>query len=201
VEGLRDLSQLRIEPPTAPPGHGFATLPNLLSALRLASVPVFVWLFLSGRENGAVVLFAVAAATDFFDGYLARRTDSVTRLGQVLDPLADRVFVVALAVALVAEGTLWWWLALSIVARDALVLGLFPVLERKGVERLEVNFAGKTATACLLFGLVWLSFTHTTFFLGDAGREGGITFTVAGAVLYWVAAVQYGMEAARRLRT
>jgi len=195
------MPEVRVEPPTAPPGRRLATLPNLLSALRLASVPVFVWLFLSGRENAAVVLFAVGAASDFFDGYLARKTGSVTRLGQVLDPLADRVFVVALAVVLVAEETLELWLALSILVRDALVLALFPVLERKGVERLEVNFAGKTATACLLFGLVWLAFTHTSFFFRGAGREVGITFTVMGAVLYWVAAVQYGREAARRLRS
>lgn len=194
------MSYVRLDLPTAPPGRRLATLPNLLSGLRLASVPFFVWLFLSGREDAAVVLFAVAAATDFFDGYLARRTGSVTRLGQLLDPLADRIFVVALVVALVAEGTLEWWLALSIVVRDALVLGLFPVLERRGVERLEVNFAGKTATACLLFGLVWLAFTHTSFFFANAGEEVGLTFTLVGAVLYWVAAVQYGKEAARRLR-
>jgi cardiolipin synthase len=194
------MSHVRREPATAPSGRRLATLPNLLSILRLASVPVFVWLFVSGNEDAAVILFATAAATDFFDGYLARRTSSVTELGKLLDPLADRVFIVALAVALVAEGTLEWWLAVTIVARDAVVLGLFPVLERRGMERIEVNATGKTATACLLFGLVWLAFTHTSFLVAEAGHEVGTTFTVAGAILYWVAAVQYGKEAARRWR-
>src|ERR671918_764728 len=84
------------------------TIPNLLSFGRLATVPVFVWLFVSGREDAAVILYAVAAWTDFFDGFIARRTHSVTELGKLLDPLADRVFIVALALALVARGTLAW---------------------------------------------------------------------------------------------
>src|SRR5919106_1769508 len=84
------------------------TIPNLLSFGRLATVPVFVWLFVSGRENAAVIVYAVAAWTDFFDGFIARRTHSVTELGKLLDPLADRVFIVALALALVARGTLAW---------------------------------------------------------------------------------------------
>jgi cardiolipin synthase len=188
------------EPATAASSRRIATLPNLLSVLRLASVPVFVWLFVSGEEDAAVILFAVGAASDFLDGYLARRTSSVTELGKVLDPLADRVVIVALAAALVAEGTLSWWLAVAIVVRDVLVLGSFPILERRGMERIEVNVTGKTATACLLFGLVWLAFTETSFFLAEAGDEVGVSFTVAGTVLYWVAAVQYGREAAKRLR-
>ena len=98
------------------------TIPNLLSLARLATVPVFVWLFVTDRTNAAVTLYAIAAWTDFFDGYLARRLNEVSELGKLLDPLADRVFIVALAVALVANDVLPLWLAIAIIARDVVIL-------------------------------------------------------------------------------
>ncbi|HEU4481068.1 MAG TPA: CDP-alcohol phosphatidyltransferase family protein, partial [Actinomycetota bacterium] len=140
-----------------PASERFLTVPNVLSLLRLASVPVFVWLFASGRENAAVILYAAGAWTDFFDGYIARLTGSVTELGKLLDPLADRVFIVALCIALVLRDTLPLWLALTIVVRDLIVLSLFPALERRRIERIRVNFVGKCATAALLFGLTLLA--------------------------------------------
>ena len=176
------------------------TAPNVLSGLRLATVPVFVWLFVTGHETAAVGLYAAAAWTDFFDGYIARRTASVSRLGQLLDPLADRVFIVALAVALVARDDLALWLALVIVGRDVLVLALWPVLERLGMRRIQVNFTGKTATACLLFGLTWLAWAETSFLLHEVGHSIGMPFVVAGAILYWVAGAMYATEAIRRMR-
>jgi cardiolipin synthase len=176
------------------------TTPNLLSALRLASVPFFVWLFVSDRENAAVAVYALFAWTDFFDGYIARRTGSITRLGQLLDPLADRVLIVALAIALVARDVLPAWLALGVIGRDVLVLLLWPLLERMGMRRIEVNFTGKTATACLLFGLTCLAWGETTFPLHDLGNDVGMPFVVAGAILYWVAGVMYAVEARRRVR-
>jgi cardiolipin synthase len=175
------------------------TAPNVLSALRLASVPFFVWLFVSGRENAAVAVYAIFAWTDFFDGYIARRTNSITRLGQLLDPLADRVLIVALAVALVARDVLPLWLALGVIGRDVLVLALWPLLERIGMRRIQVNFTGKTATACLLFGLTWLAWGETSFVLHDVGDEVGMPFVWAGAILYWVAGIMYAVEARRRV--
>ena len=176
------------------------TLPNVLSAVRLASVPVFLWLFLTERENAAVVIYGAGALSDFFDGYIARRTGSVTELGKLLDPLADRVFIVALAIALVARRSLPWPLALAVLARDLLVLSLFPLLERRGVERIQVNFVGKCATAALLTGLTWLALTETTFTWVDLGRGPGIALIGIGAVLYWVAAFLYAREARERLQ-
>jgi cardiolipin synthase len=188
---------------TPPPGTSATrvlTLPNTLSILRLATVPVFVWLFATGRADAAVILYAVGAWTDFFDGYIARRTNSVTELGKLLDPLADRVFIVALAVALVAADVLPLWLALAIVVRDALVLSLFPALERRGVPRIPVSFVGKCATASLLLGLTLLAWSETRFPLHEAGFELGFTVTLAGAALYWWSAFMYAREAARGLR-
>ena len=176
------------------------TIPNLLSFARLATVPVFLWLWLSDRRDAAVILYAVGAWTDFFDGKIARATNSVTELGKLLDPLADRVFIITLAVALVAADILPWWLTAILIARDALLLSVFPVLERKGVERISVNFVGKTATFVLLAGLTSLAVSATSVSWADVGVIPGLTLTVLGAILYWVAAAMYGKEAVRRLK-
>jgi cardiolipin synthase len=156
---------------------------------------VFVWLFVNGRENAAVIVYGAGAFTDFLDGYVARKTESVTELGKVLDPLADRIFIVALCAALVARDVLPPWLAAAVVARDALVVGLWPALARRTDKRIGVNRTGKTATAFLLVGLTWLALSQTTFSLGRIGRPVGLACTLAGAALYWIAAALYGRAA------
>ena len=182
----------------APAARRLWTVPNVLSLLRLASVPLFVWLFVSGHENAAVVLYAVGAWTDFFDGYIARRTNSVTDLGKLLDPLADRVFIVALAIALVGSGALPGLLAAVVIVRDVVLLALYPLVQRPGMPKLEVNLVGKTATACLLFGLTWLALSETSFWGAGIGDEVGLAFVTAGAVLYWGAAVLYARALLQR---
>lgn len=173
------------------------TVPNAISLARLAAVPVFVWLFVTEREGPAVILYGAAAWTDFLDGYIARRTGAVSELGRLLDPLADRIFIIAIAIALVARGALGWWIAAAVIGRDVIVLGAFPLLEKRGVERLRVNFVGKTATFFLLLGLTLLAWSETTFPGTDPARVGGTLITVGGAVLYWVAGVLYGRAALR----
>ena len=184
----------------APATTAILTLPNVISLIRLASVPVFVWLFVSGREDAAVILYGVGASTDWLDGYIARRTGAVSELGKLLDPLADRIFIVALVVALVARDTLPLWLAVVIVARDVIVLSAFPLLDRRQLARIPVNFIGKSATAALLFGLTWLAVSETSLGIDDLARGIGMTFTILGAILYWVAGVMYGREAIKRVR-
>ena len=175
------------------------TIPNVLSLIRLASVPVFIWLFVDDREEAAVIIFAAGAWTDFFDGYIARRTGSITQLGKLLDPLADRAVIVALAIALVATEALSLWLAATIVVRDVLVLSLFPALDRRGMRRIPVNFVGKTATALLLLGLTLMAWSETSWPLTDVFGDIGLVITVAGAALYWVAGYLYAREALGRL--
>jgi cardiolipin synthase len=178
------------------------TIPNALSLARLATVPVFVWLFVTDHTNAAVTLYAIAAWTDFFDGFLARRLGSVSELGKLLDPLADRVLIVALAVALVARDVLPLWLALVVIARDVVILSAFPFVDRSGISRIPVNFTGKSATAALLAGLTLLAFSETTVpvFGNDASETVGMVLTVLGAVLYWVAGLLYAGELVKRLR-
>lgn len=187
------------EPPLDASERRVLTIPNVLSLLRLASVPVFIWLFVTDREEAAVIVYAAGAWTDFFDGYIARRTGAITQLGKLLDPLADRAFIVALAIALVATDTLPLWLAAVIVIRDVLVLSLFPALDRRGIQRLPVNFVGKTATALLLFGLTLLAWSQTAWPLTGPAEAAGLVVTAAGAGLYWVAAYLYAREALGRL--
>jgi cardiolipin synthase len=187
-------------PATSTTRESIVTIPNLMSAARLASVPVFVYLFVTGRPNAAVILYGVGAFTDFLDGYVARHTNSVTELGKLLDPFADRIFIVALAIALVARGALYWWLAVAIVGRDVLLLSLFPVLEGRGLPRIRVRSIGKTATAFLLFGLGWLALGETSFGLGTKGHDVGLPFVIAGAFLYWGAAIIYAREAITQMR-
>ncbi|MFN2586557.1 MAG: CDP-alcohol phosphatidyltransferase family protein [Actinomycetota bacterium] len=184
----------------APAANRLWTVPNVLSLLRLASVPVFVWLFVSGRENAAVILYAAGAWTDFFDGVIARRFDQVSELGKLLDPLADRILILALAIALVAREVLPLWLAVTVVGRDLLILSVFPYLERRRVPRIAVNFTGKSATASLLMGLTLLAYSETSFPGAGGVEPAGTAFTVLGAVLYWAAAATYARQAREGLR-
>lgn len=176
------------------------TIPNLLSFARLASVPIFVWLFIADEPNAAFVVYGSMAWTDFFDGYLARRLNQVSVIGKLLDPLADRIFIVALAVAVVARGSLPWLLAVAIIVRDLLLLSAFPFVDRRAVQRIPVTFAGKTATAMLLMGLSLLAYSETTFPWAGGADEVGMAFTIGGAILYWITAFQYAKEALTRIR-
>lgn len=175
------------------------TAPNVLSLLRLLTVPVFLWLFTHDEENVAVVIYAAGACTDFFDGYVARRFNQVSEFGKLLDPLSDRVYIVSLAIVLVVRGTLPFWLAAVVIGRDVLILGALPLLAKKGVMRIPVNFTGKTATACLLFGFTCLAWSETTFVAAAAGDELGFPLVGVGAVLYWAAGAMYAREAMRRM--
>ena len=185
---------------TRPPASRVWTVPNVISFVRLATVPVFVTLFVTDHENAAVILYALGAWSDFLDGYIARRTNTVTDLGKLLDPLADRIFIAALVIALVVRGTLPWWVAVVILGRDLLVLSLFPYMERRKIERIAVNRVGKTATAALLAGLTLLALSETTFVDGDLSEPAGMALTLLGAALYWAAAYLYAREAMTKLR-
>lgn len=199
---FRKGGRLRVEAGStpAPPGPSqILTIPNVISFARLSTVPVFIWLFVSGYENAAVILYGAGAWSDFFDGYIARRMNSVTELGKLLDPLADRIFIAALVIALVVRRTLPWWVAVVILGRDLLVLSLFPYLERRKIQRISVNRVGKAATAALLAGLTLLAWSETTFAGADSTRGIGLTLTLLGAALYWGAAYLYAREAIAKL--
>jgi cardiolipin synthase len=171
------------------------TIPNALSFLRLGSVPVFVYLFVTDHTNAAVILYAAGGWTDFFDGWIARRFNQVSELGKLLDPIADRVFIAALVVALIATDVLPLWVALVIIGRDVLILGLYPIVHRGSLKKIRVNFVGKCATAALLVGLTGLAITETSLSWGDDFDIPGRVMVGVGAVLYWVSGAMYAREA------
>jgi len=176
------------------------TVPNLITACRLILIPFFAVVFLSGeRDILAFTLLALIGFSDFLDGFIARRTGQVTELGKVLDPLADRLAVITVLGVFVFRGTLPWQLALIILGRDVVVLIIFGVLEKKGYPRIPVNRTGKAATAAIFTGMAVAALNLA---MGDSGslRAASILFLVAGAVLYWVAVLFYGIEIRRLVR-
>ena len=180
-------------------GDRIVTWPNALSAARLAGVPVFLWLVLGPRSATgdiiAAALLGLAGISDWLDGKLARMLNQTSRLGQLLDPAADRLYIGATIIALAIRGIIPWWLFVAIVAREAcMVLALVVLRHRTDYGALQVSFVGKAATLCLMYGFPLL-------FLG---AHGGITsevirviawaFTAWGVALYWWAALLYLSE-------
>jgi cardiolipin synthase (CMP-forming) len=168
-----------------PPSDRIWTIPNALSALRLLGVPLFLWLVLGPQADGwAVIVLMIGGFTDYLDGKIARRFNLTSRLGTLLDPAADRLYVLAALVALTVRGIVPIWLAGVLVGRDlVLSLGLWS-LHRHGHPPPEVSFLGKAATLSLLyaFPLLLLSVGDNT--LGHLARPLAWAFTVWGAALY-----------------
>ena len=170
------------------------TIPNLVSLFRLALIPVFLWL-LFGRDNvaGAGWLLGFIATTDWIDGYLARRLNQVTKVGEFLDPLADRLAVGVAVVAGLIEGVLASWFAWAIIVREALIgVGAIAIGVKAGAK-LKVRRLGKLATSLLYVAVGW-------FYVGrghefDPGIWIGYAAGVPGLVLYYVVGVQYYKDA------
>ena len=168
------------------------TVPNALSFLRLAGVPVFLWLVLGPAADGwAVALLMVAGFTDWLDGFLARRWHQISRIGQMLDPVADRLYIAATLLGLALRGIIPWWLVAVLVARDVTMLGLLPMLKSRGFTSLPVHYVGKMATFCLLyaFPLVLLGAGSGPFAYGC--RIVGWASVMWGTGLYWWAGALY----------
>ena len=132
------------------------TIPNLISCIRLCLVPVFVILLFQGQNIAATIIFAIAAGSDWIDGQIARHTNTVTKLGQILDPAVDRILMAAGAISLTVLGCLPLWIVLVVLIRDfVLLVGGFHLLTRYKF-RIPVIFFGKAATVFLLFGFFLL---------------------------------------------
>lgn len=127
------------------------TWPNVLSALRLALVPVFLWLILIDENLLAFSVLAFSSFTDWLDGYLARKLNQMSRLGQLLDPAADRLFILASLLGLAITEKVPWWLVFVIVGRDFMLFFTFPILAKVGYGPLPVNYSGKAGTFALLY--------------------------------------------------
>jgi cardiolipin synthase (CMP-forming) len=176
------------------------TIPNVLTMLRLALVPVFLAFIVVGDYVSALIVLIVASLTDALDGFLARRLGQVTRLGQLLDPAADRLYIFAALVGLAANELVPWWIVLVIVARDVLLLVLGIVLANHGYGPLPVHQLGKVATFALLFGLPVIMLGLAFPAVEPVSEPIGWAITMWGAFLYWWAGIIYAIETARVIR-
>jgi cardiolipin synthase len=179
------------------------TLPNVLSFIRLAGVPLFLWLLLETHSDvWAVVVLAIGGFTDWLDGQLARRLHQRSRLGQVLDPAADRLYILATLIGLLLRGIVpWWWVALLVARELMLLICLGPALRRRGFTSLPVHFMGKAATFLLLYAFpcVLLGFGDSSWQM--VFRVIGWTCAIWGTGLYWWSALLYmrqGLDVIRR---
>jgi cardiolipin synthase len=151
-----------------------------------------IWLILGPRSDVlAVLVLAAAGFTDWLDGYLARRWHQTSRVGQMLDPIADRLYILAVVVCLALRELVPWWLVLGLVARDVMIALLVPALRTRGFSSLPVHFLGKAATFNLLyaFPLILLGAADGTDWL--LARVLGWAFTLWGFGLYWWAGILY----------
>lgn len=170
------------------------TSPNVLSMLRVVVVPVFLWLILSGQDGWAVVVLTLSGVSDYFDGKIARKYHLVSRVGQLLDPLADRLYILSTLFGLAWRDIIPWWLVAILVSREVFGTALVIVVRHYGYRALPVHFVGKAATFDLLcaFPLILLGQGDSTF--ATAALPIGWAFAWWGTALYWVAGVMYAVQ-------
>ena len=176
------------------------TVPNVLSALRLVGVPVFLWLLFTHQDVWAFIVLALSGISDYLDGKIARRFHLVSRLGQLLDPIADRLYVLTTLIALALRDVIPLWLLVVLVARDLFMGVVMLLLKRVGQTGLPVHFVGKAATFNLLYAFPILLLSTVEGSVGDIARPVGWAFAWWGVTLYWLAAVLYAIQATSVIR-
>ena len=180
----------------ADPGDRVLTVPNAISIARLAGVPVFLWLVLGPHADWwAVALLIAAGVSDWLDGKLARAWNQQSRLGQVLDPAADRLYIAATLAALAIRGIIPWWLVAVLVLRELVLAVALLALRHHSIGPLQVSFLGKAATLCLLYAFPLLFLGSHAGAAALAARVIGWAFAIWGTALYWWAAALYLIQA------
>lgn len=164
------------------------TIPNLLSFGRLAVTPILGWLIVKGHTNYATGLFGAMGISDYLDGYIARRTNTITDLGTTLDPISDRVVAMTAIVTMMIGDFLPAWMGIPVLLRDAALSVVFLFVARRGFGKPKVRRVGKTATFALFLALPAL-------ILGGVLRTAGLALFGIGGVLYYVAAYRYAQDA------
>ncbi len=171
------------------------TLPNVVSLLRLLGVPLFLWLVLGPEADvWALVVLMVSGVTDWLDGYLARRLNQTSKLGEILDPVADRLYILAVVIGLALRDIVPWWVALILPARDLFLWCLVPFLRTRGYSALPVHFLGKAATFNLLYAFPLLFIGDGEGDIATLARVFGWAFALWGIGLYWWAGLLYAWQ-------
>ncbi|QIS19737.1 CDP-alcohol phosphatidyltransferase family protein [Nocardia terpenica] len=185
------------EPAGAPvpdPESRILTVPNALSVLRLIGVPVLLWLLLVVEADGwAFALLIASGVTDFLDGKLARLLDQSSRLGALLDPLVDRLYLVATVLGFLVRGILPWQIVLVLIAREAILATTLPIYRRRGLPPPEVIYLGKAATFALMSALPWLLAGQMDWAAAGFGRAFGWALLIWGTAAYvWTGLLYLG---------
>jgi cardiolipin synthase len=168
------------------------TVPNVISFARILAIPVYWWLIVRAETTTAgLIVFILVVATDWVDGYVARRTGRVSELGKVLDPVADRLAIASGLVALVIRGVFPLWAAVLILVRDASTLLIGSALLAAWRIRLDVRFLGKIATFTLMGAIPGIAWGNLGLPLSDVTLACGWVAFVVGIVEYYVAAGLY----------
>lgn len=176
------------------------TVPNVISFLRICSIPYLAVLIAQHKMWPALIVLAIAALSDCIDGYIARTFNQVSKLGQILDPIADRLLIVCSTLALAFAKIIPWWALALVVLRDAIMAILIVILAQYDYGPLPVNFMGKTGTALLmvtivLFMIVFATATEPMLILYAAA----IACAIWGITLYWFAGILYCIQAYKLL--
>jgi cardiolipin synthase len=172
------------------------TVPNVITLVRLGLVPFFVWAFLISSDWWALGLLFVIGNSDWIDGFVARRFGQVSELGKILDPISDRVAIIAVVLAVSIRGLVPPLLSAVILGREALVAVAFGILEGKGLPRIPVNRVGKAATLAIFTGMgVTVLSVVMPIASGERVRTVAVGILIVGAALYWVATGMYFNEA------
>lgn len=173
------------------------TVPNVLSMVRLALVPVFLVLVVSGQDALALLTLVVSSLTDYLDGWIARRFDQMTRLGRILDPAADRLYIFATVLGLATRDLVPWWLVAVLLTRDLMLVVLAVILANHGYGPLPVHHLGKFATFCLFYALPLIMLGQAFPALAPASLPLAWAFALWGAFLYWWAGIVYAVQTRR----
>jgi cardiolipin synthase len=182
-------------------GSRILTIPNLISFARLLGVPLFLYLFLVARADvAAIVVLAVGGSSDWVDGYIARRLHQVSRLGELLDPFADRLYILATLIALTAREIVPWQFTVALLAREVLLGIRLLVLRGYGYGPPPVHYLGKTATFILLAAFPVLLLAAAVPATMPAAGAIGWSLAWWGLVLYWASGVLYLVEAVHLIR-
>ena len=175
------------------------TIPNVISGLRLIGVPFYFWMIVSEHYDWAIVTMVLAGLSDYVDGYLARRLQQFSRLGEVLDPIADRLYTGFTVIGLAVVDIVPWWLVVALVSRDVVMFCYLVWLRTRGIEGLEVHYIGKVATTMLLYAFPILVLGEAVPALYDICRAFGWAWALWGLGTYWYGAFLYLGEARRGL--
>lgn len=188
-----------------PPSRKIWTVPNFISFLRIASIPFIAWLIASHHLVSSLIVMALSGASDGLDGYIARKYNQVTLLGQVLDPIADRLLIACSVLALAIAQIIPWWIVVLVVARDMTMFVELLILAQHDYGPLPVHFVGKTGTFMLMAAIPSLIVSHI---IGGLTRSMlayylvhclGLALCWWGIGLYWTAGIIYIIQGHRLL--